>query len=71
MKSKVSYRVWQFWQGFKRFPQEGDPEVINTVLFPEEQNLFQQFIPNRIHTPAAQLPELKSVHETPDRWRIR
>jgi len=42
MKSKVNYRVWQFWQGFKRFPQEGDQEVINTVLFQEEQDLFQQ-----------------------------
>ena len=42
MKSKVSYRVWQFWQGFKRSPREGDQEVVNTVLFPEEQNLFQK-----------------------------
>jgi len=42
MNSKVSYRVWQFWQGFKRSPQEGDQEIVNTVLFPEEQYLFQQ-----------------------------
>ncbi len=42
MNSKVSYRVWQFRQAFKRSPREGDQEVVNTVLFPEEQNLFQQ-----------------------------
>ncbi|NOQ40166.1 MAG: HD domain-containing protein [Anaerolineales bacterium] len=42
MNSKVSYRVWQFWQGFKRSPREGDQEALNTILFPEEQHLFQQ-----------------------------
>ncbi len=42
MNSKVSYRVWQFCQAFKRSPREGDQEAVNTVLFPEEQKLFQQ-----------------------------
>ncbi len=42
MKSNVSYRVWQFCEGFKGSPREGDQEVVNTVLFPEEQNLFQK-----------------------------
>jgi hypothetical protein len=42
MSSKVNYRVWQFWQGLKRSPREGDLEAVSTVLFPEERNLFQQ-----------------------------
>jgi putative nucleotidyltransferase with HDIG domain len=42
MSSKINYRVWQFWQGLKRSPREGDLEAVNTVLFPEERKLFQQ-----------------------------
>ena len=42
MNSKVSYRVWQFWQGFKRSLREGDQKVVNTILFPEEQHLFHK-----------------------------
>ncbi|NQS92198.1 MAG: HD domain-containing protein [Chloroflexi bacterium] len=51
MKSKISYRVWQFWQSFKFSPSDEDWEKVNQILAPLELNLFRRLpIPDQNHS---------------------
>ena len=51
MRSKISYRAWQFWQSLKRSPDENDWEKVTALLTSAEQNLFKQHpVPDQNHS---------------------
>jgi putative nucleotidyltransferase with HDIG domain len=51
MKSKIAYRVWQFWKSFQGTPGEQDWEKIDEILNSAERDLFKQLpIPDQNHS---------------------
>jgi hypothetical protein len=42
MKTKINYRVWQFWQSLKRSPRDHDWDVTSKILSSEELDLIKQ-----------------------------
>lgn len=41
MRSKISYRAWQFWQSLKKSPGEREWEKVEVILTPAELALFK------------------------------
>ncbi len=51
MKSKIGYRVWQFWQSFKKSPGLEEWEKVEAILTPSELALFKQLpAPDQNHS---------------------
>ena len=42
MKSKIGYRVWQFWQSLKKSPGLEEWKKVEAILTPPELALFKQ-----------------------------
>lgn len=64
MSSKISYRVWQFWQSLKRAPREDDQGEAGEILSSEELNLFRQLLAVDQNHSLRVLRSLKSEGET-------
>ncbi len=43
MRSNLSYRIWQFWQSWKKPPQQEEWNQIQAILSPSELDLFRKF----------------------------
>ena len=64
MRSKLGYRVWQFWQSLKKTPQPGEWKKIQEILAPAELDLFKTLpIPDLNHSLRV-LKTLESAGET-------
>lgn len=64
MKSKIGYRVWQFWQSLKNAPRSEDREKVKVILNSAELALFQGLpIPDQNHSLRV-LQTLQSAGET-------
>ena len=51
MSSKISYRIWQFWQSFTSSLDENDWREIGLILSPPEIELFQELpVPDQNHS---------------------
>lgn len=51
MRSKITYRAWQFWQSLKRSPGEKDWEKVAAILTSAELTLFKQLpVPDQNHS---------------------
>ena len=51
MKSKISYRAWQFWQSLKKPPRLEDWHKVERILSTPELDLFKQLpVPDQNHS---------------------
>ena len=63
MKSKIGYRVWQFWKSCFDFPGEKEFSQVKEILSPAEMDLFQQLpTPDKNHSLRV-LNSLKEMEE--------